>query len=69
MPSDAAYRFSILQPAWGVLCEILEERRSQILKNLLQDGKKEHDYHCGRIYEIEETMQILEKLELEAKPR
>lgn len=30
-------------------------------------GKERHDYYSGRIDEVDETMMILEKLELEAK--
>ena len=64
--SNAAYKYSVLQPAWAVLTEILEARKVQLYQSLLEGGTEEHTHWVGRIFEVNQTIDILRHLELEA---
>lgn len=71
----ASYRYATLQPAWGVLTEVLNERRRELVEVmikqlLLADGAYDGaagGVSAGRISEIDVTLNILENLRLEVK--
>lgn len=67
LTSKAGARLAVLQPAWGVLTEILKERRAMLYESLRSHEADSHDYYVGRLDEVDETLRILDNLETEAK--